>query len=597
MRVMGFSLSRDEQGFIWAQFSPEGRRPPLLTDDVLDSLYRMVEEAIQNPPSAVIFTGPEGGDFLVGVDLASMAALKNHREAFEASRRVQLLYQRIADLPCPTITAIEGKCIGGGTELALACSARLAIDAPSTMLALSEIHLGIIPGLGGTQRLPRLVGQQNALSMILTGQPVSVSKALEWGLIDRTADPGTLREEAARLAVDLIEGRPARLHPRPRLGPTDWFLERTRKGRKFVRERYRRVVQRKTRGNFPAPEKAIEAVEYSVEGGRLEEGLKKEAALLADLITGEVHPNLLHLLRCRQALRRPRGRDMEEGKSMDMAGDLKIPVQLGKALRSYIRGFPDTSESGLPAGTPPSLLLPGGYGILRRLPETLTPPVLEVAWITEAADTHVKETGSPPAFQDVARRLVSSSGASPVYCRKPVPSPGLSLISIYLREGDRLVAEGWDRDDVDDVLEQWGMIRGPFALSARLGDQWSRDPELLRWRWEERNEEAQEDNWAAGTANAEAGSRLIEEVVAALILDISRIWEVVEEPVEEGWLVLDVFVLGGPSFRGGVIGAARKLGIDRLRSRLQLLEQRWGELYRSDLLTTRGPLSEVGISE
>ena len=179
MRSMELSFTHSDSGIIMAEFISDGRRPPTMTPAVFEAMQILVDEAGEAPPRGIIFTGPEGGDFQAGVDLEHMADVSSRQEAFEASRAVQLLFQRFADLSCPVVAAIEGRCIGGGTELSLACDARIAADTPVTTLTLPEILLGIIPGFGGTQRLPRVIGQQNALNMILTGGPVPVRQAFE----------------------------------------------------------------------------------------------------------------------------------------------------------------------------------------------------------------------------------------------------------------------------------------------------------------------------------------------------------------------------------------------------------------------------------
>jgi len=468
MPVMEPSVTRDDSGVILVEFVSDGRRPPLLGPAVFEALRSLTEEAMADPPEGIIISGPEGGDFSAGIDLDNMAEVGSKGEAFEVTRELQLLFQRLADLPCPVVAAIEGRCIGGGTELALACDARIAADTPSTSLTLPEILLGIIPGLGGSQRLPRLVGQQHALNMLLTSRPLPARQAFEQGLVDRLVDRDRLREEALRTILDLNEGRSARLTRLPRRNLTDWMLERTRRGRRMVRERYLRVVRRRTGGNLPAPELAIEAVGLAADGLPLPEGLEREADMVAGLMAGEIHPHLLRLLRCRQAMRRPRGTRSGEGMPVDLTADLRLPDEMKPSLRNLFRtATPEELPS--PARIVPSLTLPGGYGLLRRLPAAVPPATVEVAWIeSETTDEPV-----PDCFQDISRRLVSDTGGNPVYCRESEPSPGQSLLKIYLAEGERLATEGWDREEIDEILEEWGMALGPIAFALQLGEEWN----------------------------------------------------------------------------------------------------------------------------
>ncbi len=107
--------------------------------------------------------------------------------------------ERLAALPFPTVAAIHGACLGGGLELALACRCRVATEHPKTKLGLPEVQLGLIPGLGGTQRLPRLIGVPDALDLILTSKQVDARKAKRLGLVDDTCHPADLRTAAERV--------------------------------------------------------------------------------------------------------------------------------------------------------------------------------------------------------------------------------------------------------------------------------------------------------------------------------------------------------------------------------------------------------------
>jgi len=562
---MSLETIRNPDGLIEAVFHGEGRRPPLLTAGVLAALEELVAAAESKPPAGLIFRADGEGDFQAGVNLEAMAEVRTAEEARAASRTVQLLYERIARLSCPVVAAVSGRCLGGGTELILACHARLATDDTSTAIALPEINLGLIPGYGGTQRLPRIVGQQAALNMILTGNPVGARKALETGLVDRLAPPGQLRETATELVHDLQAGRAARLEPRPRLTPTDWMLERTRRGRRLVRERYARVTRRRTGGHYPAPEMAIEAIGLAAEKTPLERGLEREAEMIAELMAGEVHPHLLGLLRARQALRRPRGTDPESGEPSDLAAGFDPPAELTASLRRIMETAPWPAEADRRTGLPAR----PGCGVLRRLPRALPPTTVEIAW---AGD------GEPAGFPDTARHLIAAAGMTPLFTRSIDTSPGLALLAAYLREGDRLWSEGWEKDRVDEILQAWGMKYGPFALAEALGEPWLAQLDDLPQRpVPEPLEGGTAPTGNRATDKNEAG--LIEEVIAALWLEMERLHGQVAEPVAEGWLVLDVFVLGGPAFRGGLAGAARLLGRASLTARLDELARRYGAPY------------------
>ena len=440
MRDMGVRTERTDD-ILWAFFTPEGRRPPLLTREVMDRLGRLAEEARQLPPRGVVFAAEPGGDFQAGADVSAMEEVDSWQQAYEASREGQLLFQQFAELSVPVIAAIEGRCLGGGVELALACDTRIAGD-EETWLAFPEVHIGILPGWGGTQRLPRLIGQRRALDMILTGQAVDAEKALKWGLVDRVVPRDRLHAEAAGVVEEIRSGRFR--PPTRRMGfrPLQLLLEGTGLGRRAFRNRYRKAVRKRTGGHYPAPARVIEAVGIAADGTRLEEGLEEEARRLADLASGEVHRHLLALLRARQALRRPRGGDGEHRE--DAAAGLELPEEAAGRFASLMAPPLETGGSTVPGGDVPSMEVPGGAGLLRRLPCARPPLLAEVTWFPAA--------GAPEEFEDTARRILTSADLMGIYCYLAEPSPGLALAAAFLREGDRLAAEGWGRDRIDEVL-------------------------------------------------------------------------------------------------------------------------------------------------
>src|SRR5690606_13269273 len=122
----------------------------------------------------------------------------------DSIRRGQQAFQRLAELPCPTVSAIHGFCMGGGTEISLACDYRVASSDPSTRIGLPEVKLGIYPGWGGSVRLPRLVGAPAAMDVMLTGRTRSAASAKAMGVVDKVVAPAVLVDEAAKLA---LEGR------------------------------------------------------------------------------------------------------------------------------------------------------------------------------------------------------------------------------------------------------------------------------------------------------------------------------------------------------------------------------------------------------
>lgn len=185
-----FQISRDDRGIVTVSLDVPGRPMNVLTTEVLSELDRIVHELeTSNGVRLVIFRSDKESGFLSGADVEALQRISTASETQRAVEMGQTLFQRIEWLPMPTVAVIHGPCLGGGLELALACDHRIARDNSSTKIGLPEIKLGLIPGWGGTQRLPQRVGLSNALSMILTGKHLSAHQAYRIGLIDQSIKP------------------------------------------------------------------------------------------------------------------------------------------------------------------------------------------------------------------------------------------------------------------------------------------------------------------------------------------------------------------------------------------------------------------------
>jgi 3-hydroxyacyl-CoA dehydrogenase/enoyl-CoA hydratase/3-hydroxybutyryl-CoA epimerase len=287
---------------------PEGG-PNLLDRGALDALPAALErlesdEAIRG----VVLASRKADGFIAGADIALFDELADRRAVLELVRRAQGLVERLAALPKPTVAAIDGACAGGGLELALACDRRLASTSPSTSLALPEVRLGLLPALGGTQRLPRLIGLRAALDMLLSGRKVYARSALKLGLVDATVHPEGLLAAALRAA---------RRPPHPTHGATTASGRSGLRGQRQLVERlldrrpvreliFRRAAEqarRQTRGNYPAPERILALVARTL-GGDLASGLAAEAEAFAELLFTPESCALRHLFFVRAATRR-----------------------------------------------------------------------------------------------------------------------------------------------------------------------------------------------------------------------------------------------------------------------------------------------------
>lgn len=168
--------------------------------DALEALLQRIE---RSSPRGIVFLGPGPGLFLAGADVALIRDLRDPIEAQRLAARGQKIFERIARLGPPTLAAISGACLGGGFELALACRWRIASDHPRTRIGLPEVRLGIVPGFGGTQRLPRLLGRAAALEMLFLGESIKGQAAVACGLVDELVEAANLLSVAARRAAQV----------------------------------------------------------------------------------------------------------------------------------------------------------------------------------------------------------------------------------------------------------------------------------------------------------------------------------------------------------------------------------------------------------
>jgi 3-hydroxyacyl-CoA dehydrogenase/enoyl-CoA hydratase/3-hydroxybutyryl-CoA epimerase len=254
---------------------------------------------------AVILTSGKPDSFIAGADIEQFLEITSAAEAERASRLGQHLLDRVEKLRVPVVAAIHGACLGGGLEVALACRYRICTDHPKTTLGLPEVQLGLIPGIGGTQRLPRRVGLQAALDMILTGRSIRAKRALQMGLVDEMVHPAILGEIALDRARSLADGtlKPSRSRSR---GATSVLLEQNPIGRSVVFKKARESVMEKTHGHYPAPLAALTAIQAGYSRG-FDEGLREEAHLFGEMAMTAVSRQLVFIFFASNSLKKDPG--------------------------------------------------------------------------------------------------------------------------------------------------------------------------------------------------------------------------------------------------------------------------------------------------
>lgn len=225
----------------------------------------------------VVFISGKPGSFIAGADINMINDCENAGDAESLARKGQAMFDRIEQLKVPVVAAINGACLGGGLELAMACHVRICTDNSKTALGLPEVKLGLLPGSGGTQRLPELVGVQQGLTMILTGKELRAKQAKKAGLVTEVVPQSILLDVAAEHA---LKKKPK--NTKPPLKGLSKALEATRFGRDFIFKKASEQAQKKAHGNYPAIDKIIKTVKTGVERGR-EAGLDKEAQSFGEL--------------------------------------------------------------------------------------------------------------------------------------------------------------------------------------------------------------------------------------------------------------------------------------------------------------------------
>jgi 3-hydroxyacyl-CoA dehydrogenase/enoyl-CoA hydratase/3-hydroxybutyryl-CoA epimerase len=275
-----------------------GSKVNVLSSAVLEELAAVLERVPHLGLGGLVIASGKPGTFIAGADVHEIWAVADPGDGAMKAARGQAIFQRLATLALPTLCAIDGLCLGGGTELALACRFRVASARDRTFLGLPEVRLGILPGFGGSTRLPRLVGVPAALDLILTGKTVDARRAHRLGLVDDVLP----HEDFVARAAAWLGGRtgPAALERvraerrRRRAGPPAWLLEGNPLGRAVLFSQARKKVAAETRGHYPAPPAILETVERTSRGP-LPEALAVEAQAVGRLLVTPEHKNLAAL--------------------------------------------------------------------------------------------------------------------------------------------------------------------------------------------------------------------------------------------------------------------------------------------------------------
>lgn len=281
----------EKNNLIWIGFGKyEKKSMTTFTRETLEEMKAAIAAVQANKTAkGLVFFSHKPGVFLAGVDISVINSLKTEAEALRALDEAHAIFNGIDDLKIPTVALVDGVCLGGGLELSLACKKIFVSDNPKTALGLPEVMLGVLPGFGGTYRLPKKVGLPSALDMILAGRQIKGKNAVKMGLADAILPTERMKELAPVYLLEKKTGRKKTMTEEIQAQAMDNFL-----ARKIIFQKAREKVLETSKGFYPAPLKILEVLEYGA-GRNRTDYLAKEAEAFAELSQSIQSKNLQHI--------------------------------------------------------------------------------------------------------------------------------------------------------------------------------------------------------------------------------------------------------------------------------------------------------------
>ena len=288
-----WKIEQDETNIVWLHLDMADSKVNLLAGPVIEELDSILDEIAKDLPQGVIILSDKKDSFIFGADIKEFTTLENNEQAQAFLDRGHALMNKLEALSCPTVSMIHGICLGGGTELSLACRYRVLSDEKCTRIGLPEIKLGIHPGYGGTVRSIRRCGPLAAMNIMLTGRALPARSAKKIGLVDEIVPLRQLKHAAKRFVLDA---------PKPKRPGLMSRLANTRLLRPIVASQMRKQVRRKAKKeHYPAPYSLIDLWEKYA--GNPQRMLKEEARTVAKLATTDTARNLVRVFFLQEKLK------------------------------------------------------------------------------------------------------------------------------------------------------------------------------------------------------------------------------------------------------------------------------------------------------
>ena len=304
-----WSLEIDAERIAWLTFDKPGATANSLSRSAMEELDARLAEIERQAPRGLVVGSAKPG-FIAGADVKEFVQVRSPEEAVPFVRAAHAILDRLERLPCPTVAAINGYCLGGGLELALACRHRVCVDDPQAVLGFPEVMLGIHPGFGGTVRSVRLIGVTAAMDMMLTGRNLRPDKARALGLVDRVVPRADLRPTARSLVLE----------PRPRRrAPLLQRLLSLAPLRGFVASKIeQQVAKRARREHYPAPYAIVDL--WRRHGANPRTAYAAEARSVAELVCTPTSRNLVRVFFLQERLKGLGGRDLPAAARVHVIG-------------------------------------------------------------------------------------------------------------------------------------------------------------------------------------------------------------------------------------------------------------------------------------
>jgi 3-hydroxyacyl-CoA dehydrogenase/enoyl-CoA hydratase/3-hydroxybutyryl-CoA epimerase len=608
-----FLIRKMTSGVAFLFFDSPGTQN-FLTHEVLCELQQAITQIRDDDEiSALVLISGKGDTFVAGADLHEILKFETTDDGAKLSKFGNQVFESLANLSKPTVAAINGLCVGGGLELALCCDRRLGTDAPITVLGLPEVSHGLIPGLGGTQRLPRLIGAASAIEVVLGGDLYSAHKASELKIIDEVVTPETLLKRAQEVAESLIHSEPL-----PREIDSSQLPPEQLK-RLFAL--WRRSVKLKTKGRYPAKHRVLDVMEEGLTKG-FEAGVELEISTFADLALDDVARNLIFLFFSKELAKQLA---FKEARSIGAAlaafpGDLSQPDFVLFNSETFASETIETELAATALSLKPNAVL--GIITSTNSVNELVKSIPNNGNIVGVQFFHptdqiklvelIPHENTSKFARAVATKNILKSKKLPQVVRD---SPGFlvnRIVFAYLQQAERLAVKGIPINWIEKSMTEFGMPIGPFAvldeiglplasaigrnLQVKLGDRFSLTQTIFQaiesgmegresgcgtyiWRDDQRaelNPQLQTRlnfKLSSDQLQPEEAQKLAHRMILPMVDEAARC---LEEKIVRRAREIDlcmVLAIGFPAFRGGLLKYADSVGIKCLVSEINEIYQ------------------------